>query len=60
MKISLVSLRCWYSVAFSSSRRFRRALPFDWRPLAACRAHSSSFWMAFWRAFSLEASCFRR
>ncbi|GIX34514.1 MAG: hypothetical protein KatS3mg126_0293 [Lysobacteraceae bacterium] len=47
MKISLVSLRRWYSTDCSSSSRASLALALLRPPLAFCRAHSSSRAMAF-------------
>ena len=60
MKISLVSLRFWYSMSESSSKRARRALLLAWRPFGFWRTHSSSFFIALVRASSVFCSCSRR
>ncbi len=60
MKISLVSLRFWYSTSESSSKRARRALLLAWRPFGFWRTHSSSFFIALVRASSVFCSCSRR
>jgi hypothetical protein len=60
MKISWVSLRFWYSYSLSSLKRARRAFDLAWRAFGFWRDHSSSFCSAFWRADSVDSSCFRR
>src|SRR6218665_3548110 len=60
MKISLVSLRFWYSYSLSSSKRAIRALLLAWRPLAFWRTHSSTFLSALARASSPLFSDSRR
>ncbi len=60
MKISLVSLRFWYSTSLSSSKRARRALLLVCRALALERTHFSSSFIAFMRASSVFCSTSRR
>ena len=60
MKISCVSLRCWYSKSDSSSKRAKRDLLLAWRALGFWRDHSSSFFSALARASSPFCSCARR
>ena len=60
IKISLVSLRFWYSKSLNSSKRARRALLLAWRALGFWRDHSNSFFKALARASSPFCSASKR